>query len=950
MSSKNSLLNTIYFDNQFGWQLKPNISIDNLGGISLNTQNVPSFDTNFNFGDSGDIYLYVGNTTVGSANFAQAGNIEMYAGNWTDGASGASGGAGSIILSAGTANNSSGGSGSDGFVSINAYGKLGDFAAEFGNDIFFNAGYNATSGGSFTFLVSNTASGLGVDGGGYVFNAANSPDRTGGSYIVNAGDGTTSTGTGSFFGGSIELFAGKTKNNGEGIGGSISIYGANNDGGQTPGSSDAGGHIRIKAGDGYKTNSSTYPYGKSTGFTTNSGGNLTLAAGNTARETGGNITITAGNRSDTGGSAKNFSPGIITLNGGFNIMTSASAPIQGGDIILNGGGVDGAPSSAFYMLPGNIILTGGPKQPVGSGLYKDGYRDGYVKLDSGNNTVKIASGITYKTTTPVSYPYTCLKGDYIVLVDTSSARTINLPDGSNSSNEVGDVIIIKDNTGSAGINNITVDGNGKNIEGSPTKTISSAFGILQVIYTGTEWKTFGGGAVPDATTSSKGAIQLANDLDGTASAPVVQQISGNGGTVNIAADTWMFYKDKFPYIYLENQDDGNSANEFTIQGQNSSNNGGGGGHIKLFAGHATAGTGNDAGDVWVFAGDIQGSATGNAGQLILNAGNTESADAGGSAFLESGYSMLGDGGLVQIKAGDAFASTKTGGSVNIISGGSTSSGVNSGNISISSKVAHNNTGTISIFSSNTANGNSGAISLTSGTATASTKSSGSISIISGTSAAGSSGSIQLTTGNASTATGSISITTGNASGGNASGITVVAGNGNSGGVINVTAGNSTNSGGSSGSMAFTSGDATAGNVNGGNIAFNLGTGFGTGVRGAFSVNSASAIVLDGNVGLARGLNQTSSTISTNTTLSSATNALYSLYLVTAGVTLTLPATPLLGTTLTISDFGGGAAGSNIIIAGNGFNINGTSSYTINTNYGAATLHFTGSVWVVISKA
>ena len=50
--------------------------------------------------------------------------------------------------------------------------------------------------------------------------------------------------------------------------------------------------------------------------------------------------------------------------------------------------------------------------------------------------------------------------------------------------------IVKDRTGNATTNNITVNGNGKNIDNAATKVISGNFGSTQLLYNGTSWEVF----------------------------------------------------------------------------------------------------------------------------------------------------------------------------------------------------------------------------------------------------------------------------------------------------------------------------------------------------------------------------------------------------------------------------------------------------------------------------
>lgn len=97
-----------------------------------------------------------------------------------------------------------------------------------------------------------------------------------------------------------------------------------------------------------------------------------------------------------------------------------------------------------------------------------------------------ASGQVVKITTPGAYPYTTLSSDYVILVDTSAARTIT-PLGSPTT---GQTYRIKDNVGSAAANNITITPSGKNIDGAASYVISSNYGSVDIVYNGTQWNKF----------------------------------------------------------------------------------------------------------------------------------------------------------------------------------------------------------------------------------------------------------------------------------------------------------------------------------------------------------------------------------------------------------------------------------------------------------------------------
>ena len=64
-----------------------------------------------------------------------------------------------------------------------------------------------------------------------------------------------------------------------------------------------------------------------------------------------------------------------------------------------------------------------------------------------------------------------------------AATQVNLP----ASPATGRVLIVKDGKGDAGSNNITVSGNGKNIDGAASVTISSNYGVSRVVYNGTQY-------------------------------------------------------------------------------------------------------------------------------------------------------------------------------------------------------------------------------------------------------------------------------------------------------------------------------------------------------------------------------------------------------------------------------------------------------------------------------
>ena len=94
-------------------------------------------------------------------------------------------------------------------------------------------------------------------------------------------------------------------------------------------------------------------------------------------------------------------------------------------------------------------------------------------------------GTQNRTTNQSSSSITLLNSDAEFLAVTTSAVpvTVTLP----SSPVKGRVFNIKDASGNANVNNITVSGNGINIDGKPNYVINSVFGGLNLVYNSNQW-------------------------------------------------------------------------------------------------------------------------------------------------------------------------------------------------------------------------------------------------------------------------------------------------------------------------------------------------------------------------------------------------------------------------------------------------------------------------------
>ena len=108
--------------------------------------------------------------------------------------------------------------------------------------------------------------------------------------------------------------------------------------------------------------------------------------------------------------------------------------------------------------------------------------------DNGVSVFRImdGGGLVYEYTAPGAYPYPLTTGDRVLVIDTNAARTIDLP--SLASVPDGFFVQIKDLTGLAGTNPITIDGSGTElIDGSQTKVINNNFGSVSLQKHSTKW-------------------------------------------------------------------------------------------------------------------------------------------------------------------------------------------------------------------------------------------------------------------------------------------------------------------------------------------------------------------------------------------------------------------------------------------------------------------------------
>lgn len=103
----------------------------------------------------------------------------------------------------------------------------------------------------------------------------------------------------------------------------------------------------------------------------------------------------------------------------------------------------------------------------------------------GQITLTKAFGTNY---TASAGDYTVLRSDCIIgITSTAAARTVTMPA---SGMEIGQMWIIKDESGACATNNITVSGNGANIDGSASYVININYGSISLYWDGSAFNVF----------------------------------------------------------------------------------------------------------------------------------------------------------------------------------------------------------------------------------------------------------------------------------------------------------------------------------------------------------------------------------------------------------------------------------------------------------------------------
>lgn len=218
------------------------------------------------------------------------------------------------------------------------------------------------------------------------------------------------------------------------------------------------------------------------------------------------------------GKGKRVTPSGLNINADLSIGSNSLTATKSLNFTEQSSGITGA--GKIYDYNGDLYFNNG------AGVA--------VKVTSGSAVNNSITG-AFATTVPGAYPYTVSASDAqkVILVSTASARTINLPAATTAV-----FFAVKDVTGSAGSNNITIVRNGSNtIDGvSGNKTLDVNYGWWWLISDGvSNWSTafspqnLKGTANQITVTSAVGATTLSLPQDiATSSTPTFAGLNSSG--------------------------------------------------------------------------------------------------------------------------------------------------------------------------------------------------------------------------------------------------------------------------------------------------------------------------------------------------------------------------------------------------------------------------------------
>jgi len=226
------------------------------------------------------------------------------------------------------------------------------------------------------------------------------------------------------------------------------------------------------------------------GYSTTASGSYSHAEGFQTQALGdgshaeGYQTIATGSYSHAEGSGS-ISIGTFSYAGGDNTIASGSC-----QTVIGSYNLENNTNSLFVIGDGKYVITQAFRGDILRVNKGSSPGDGIVEITGSlsvsgsggsNGTFNQYSGLRYYPKIVTSLPYTASLNDYIIAVSASTGDGVALPSGA----EYGRTFIVKDVSGSAGQNLLTVTAqSGELIDGAPSAIIAIDYGSAKFVYFG----------------------------------------------------------------------------------------------------------------------------------------------------------------------------------------------------------------------------------------------------------------------------------------------------------------------------------------------------------------------------------------------------------------------------------------------------------------------------------
>ena len=128
-------------------------------------------------------------------------------------------------------------------------------------------------------------------------------------------------------------------------------------------------------------------------------------------------------------------------------------------------------------------IANGLRETGGTNLAMAGVTDGEFLKRSGSTIISAAAGGGGSFTVTAVSANTTIGSNNQVISITAGGVTVK----PTSTPATGDFVYFKDTNGNATASNIVIDGNGKNIDGATTFTLTTNYTALLIVYNGTNW-------------------------------------------------------------------------------------------------------------------------------------------------------------------------------------------------------------------------------------------------------------------------------------------------------------------------------------------------------------------------------------------------------------------------------------------------------------------------------